>query len=611
MDVKGLTSGVSAIDMSGLSTYVLTVEGGIKRIRGTDVRDVVGMESGYVAIAGGCGLTVAGGVKCKAWGPQGALPPAEDLAGLTSGVATVSKGYAGHFCAVTVEGGVKCRGNNAGGQLGDGTNVYDPRVPKLVDVSRLTSGIASVSVGGGATCAVTTGGSLKCWGVGAFGNGEIRTNSNVPVDVPELGSDIASVSLGNFYGCLLSTEGKIKCWGHNSKGQLGDGTAGNARGTAVDVIGFGAVPTPKVQAVAVTVGNGHTCALTSEGGVKCWGDNRNGQVGKEEVGYPITPTPADVVGLTSGVKNVSTRGKHTCAVTAAGGVKCWGQMKNGKLGNGSKKGGFNVNPVDVAGLSSGVVEVSAGEEHTCAVTAASSIKCWGANGIFGLLGDAKASGALSAVPVDTNRARGKTVAVSAGGSHSCALKTDGDIACWGDNTTGQLGRGIENPEGATSGVLEVAVGGSGQFYNSFTCTLNTSGGVKCWGVNDIGQLGDFTTSDRAEPDYVYLLEEGVTAISAGESHTCALTTSGGIKCWGDNAAGQLGDGKASGKFSNKPVDVLGLSSGVSTVSAGVNHTCAVLESGGIKCWGSNQFGQLGEGTTKNYSTPVDVVGFGN
>ena len=123
-------------------------------------------------------------------------------------------------------------------------------------------------------------------------------------------------------------------------------------------------------------------------------------------------------------------------------------------------------------------------------------------------------------------------------------------------------------------------------------------------------MGDFTTADRATPVDVYELESGVKSISVGSGYTCALTTTGGVKCWGENSSGQLGDEKASGEFSNKPVDVVGLSSGVAAVSAGERHTCALLTTGGIECWGTNRFGIIGDGTAAGARfTPVDVVGF--
>jgi alpha-tubulin suppressor-like RCC1 family protein len=151
-----------------------------------------------------------------------------------------------------------------------------------------------------------------------------------------------------------------------------------------------------------------------------------------------------------------------------------------------------------------------------------------------------------------------------------------------------------------SGVVQISAG------NSHACALTTSGGVKCWGLNDTGALGDGTTTDRSTPVNVSGLSSGVAQISSGFGHTCALTTSGRAECWGSNGSGTLGDGTRTDRLT--PVTVTGLSSGVAQISAGIGQTCAVTTSGRAECWGWNAFGQLGDGTTTNRRTPVTVSG---
>ena len=184
--------------------------------------------------------------------------------------------------------------------------------------------------------------------------------------------------------------------------------------------------------------------------------------------------------------------------------------------------------------------------------------------------------------------------ISAGRNHTCALLSTGGVKCWGYNGVNALGDGTytsrltpANVSGLSSGVSAIAAGGS------HTCALLSTGGVKCWGYNFYGQLGDGTRTDRTTPTDVSGLSSGVSAIVAGLNHTCALLSTGGVKCWGWNSNGQLGNGSNTNKTT--PTDVSGLSSGVSAIAAGETHTCALLSTGGVKCWGSGDLGQLGNG----------------
>jgi alpha-tubulin suppressor-like RCC1 family protein len=155
--------------------------------------------------------------------------------------------------------------------------------------------------------------------------------------------------------------------------------------------------------------------------------------------------------------------------------------------------------------------------------------------------------------------------------------------------------------GLSSGVVSISAGWD------HTCAVTSTGAVECWGYNGYGQLGDNTTTYRPVPVGVVGLSSGVVSVSAGAAHTCALTSTGAVKCWGSNGSGQLGDNTTTD--SPVPVDVVGLSSGVVSVSAGQNDTCALTSTGAVKCWGYNGYGQLGDNTTTDSHVPVDVVGF--
>ena len=359
----------------------------------------------------------------------------------------------------------------------------------------------------------------------------------------------------------------------------------------------------KVLASSVSAGDYHTCVLTSGGGVKCWGWNMHGELGNGNTAD--RNVPVDVSGLSSGINAISAGGGHTCALTSGGGVKCWGYNEYGELGNGGNNYGSYV-PVNVSGLSSGVSAISAGGLHTCALLTSGGLKCWGWNN-YGQLGTGDDTD--SNVPVNVSGLSSGVLAISAGGSHTCALLTSGGVMCWGRNWDGELGTGNNtdsyvpvNVSGLSSGVLAISAG------DAHTCALTSSGGVKCWGLNQEGELGNGSTADSNVPVNVSGLSSGVSAIYASYNHTCALTSGGGVKCWGLNNDGQLGNGNDTN--SNVPVNVSGLSSGVSAISAGYFHTCALTLGGGVKCWGDNPDGELGNGNNNGSYVPVDVIGFG-
>ena len=197
---------------------------------------------------------------------------------------------------------------------------------------------------------------------------------------------------------------------------------------------------------------------------------------------------------------------------------------------------------------------------------------------------ATAQGALGDDETPANALTQDVTALAAGGGHTCALTSGGGVKCWGNNWYGQLGDGTNDVSyvpvdvsGLTSGVVALAAG------EHHTCALTSEGGIKCWGHNVSGKLGDGTTTERYTPVDVSGLTSGVTAIVAGWNHTCALTSGGRAKCWGDNYYGQLGDGTTRDRHT--PVDVSGLTSSVIAIAAGYDHICALTSGGGAKCWG--------------------------
>lgn len=601
-----------------------------------------------------CALTNTGGLMC--WGDNmtGQLGDGTTndsvipvgVVGLDSNVSAVTGG-AYHTCALTGAGGVKCWGNNDKGQLGD-SSTTDSATP--VDVVELAQGMVAITAGGAHTCALTDAGGVKCWGdnwAGQLGSGT-TTRSSVPVDVVGLAGNAIAIESGEWHTCVLIDTGNVKCWGNNYSGQLGDGTT-TSSSTPVDVIGLASlvksiaagglhncavlhtgdvkcwgyswanrssngmmgnalIPVNMVGLadgiVAITVGDDHTCGLTNRGGVRCWGSNYDGQLGDGTRTYG-SATPVNVIGLAGGVSAISAGGRHNCAQMMTGAIRCWGHNYSGQLGNGTTN--RSSMPMDTFGLESDVAAISAGYGHSCELTNAGAVKCWGDNMYRQLGSDTPV---MRYVPQEVSAASSGVSAISTGSWHTCDLTDAGGVRCWGQNNNGQLGDGTTNgssaPVDATGLVTGVRVIAAGAIH---TCALTNSGGVKCWGHNGQGRLGDGTTTKRLTPVDVYGLTSGVSAISAGTWHTCALMNTGGVKCWGWNGNGQLGDGSQSEQHT--PVDVSGLASGVCAITAGHSHTCALMNTGAIKCWGENEYGQLGDGTTAERYVPTDVSGLTN
>jgi uncharacterized repeat protein (TIGR02059 family) len=324
---------------------------------------------------------------------------------------------------------------------------------------------------------------------------------------------------------------------------------------------------------------------------------------------------------------------HSCAVASTGGVKCWGYGYYGQLGK-NASGAFSdqTTPVDVHTSSSlstalsGVSAIALGWNHSCALTTTGGVKCWGYNPL-GELGDGSTIQRTTPVDVRTSSSSSTELsgvsAIALGSQSSCALTTDGGVKCWGANNYGQLGDGTQSNRStpldvrtssssstALSGVTAIDIGG---FHS---CAVTATGGVKCWGWSGDGQLGDGSSGDTTKstsPVDVHTSStsntplSGVAAIALGANHSCALTTTGGVKCWGSNYSGQLGNGSSgSSADRNTPVDVTGLTSGVAAIALGDTHSCALMTTGGVMCWGRGELGQLGNGSTTDRSTPVDV-----
>ena len=361
----------------------------------------------------------------------------------------------------------------------------------------------------------------------------------------------------------------------------------------------------RIRQTQLALGKGHTCAIDAGGGLRCWGSNSNGQLGDGTTTDRHVPTP--VVGLSSGVLAVATGAFHTCALLQSGALKCWGANDKGQLGDGTQTERHT--PVQVSGLSSGVVAVTAGGEHTCAVLSSGAAQCWGSNDSQ-QIGDA--TGNDRSVPTPVMRLTSGVTMVTAGAAHTCALVDTGTVKCWGDNTVGQLGDGTtwnaSRPVSVTGLTGTTAFLAAGAWH---TCAVSTTGTVSCWGSNMAGQLGSdlWVEAYKTRPSLLLDLASDASMVAGGGGHTCVVEDTGDVECWGANDFGQLGNYLTSEQFTDVPDVVLGLPGSTVLVALGANHSCAKLETGAIWCWGKNDSGQLGDGTTMNTVSPVPVTGF--
>lgn len=349
--------------------------------------------------------------------------------------------------------------------------------------------------GGGHVCAHRVDGTTWCWGGNS--NGQLADGTEatrfVPTQMTPL-SGIVDMGLGGWHTCALVSDGTVWCWGGNGHGQLGDGNTADSS-VAVQVVGLSDV-------TDIAVGGVHSCAVKSDGTVWCWGRNTQGQLGNNDTtadGVP-NPTPVQVIGVTDAVV-VGAGAEHTCIIKSNDTVWCWGWNNHGQSGQFFIPNNPTPPPITTAMQVTSIpdaVDIKGGFGHTCALRSDDSVWCWGWN-VFGQLGDTDLASTQVAAAVNVTN----TVAFATGFAHTCAVRSDGTIRCWGWNYRGQLGNGTvsgeleANPDpievpGITDAALIATKG-------EYTCITRADGTVWCWGRNEDGQLGNDGGLDSTVP----------------------------------------------------------------------------------------------------------------
>lgn len=354
--------------------------------------------------------------------------------------------------------------------------------------------------------------------------------------------------------------------------------------------------------LSIAGGGEHTCALLSNGTVRCWGNNRHGGLGNGTITVQFESSVQ--VATIDAARQIAAGVGSTCASLADGTVRCWGDNEYGQLGNGTTT--KTVVPVVVTGLHTATA-VAVGFHHACALLKEGSIACWGRNE-HGQLGNATQRD--SSIPVSVKGIATAT-ALSAGDAHMCALLQGGTVRCWGRNDSGQLGTGTKRDASTPVDVAALQSVTAISAGNGFTCAVLSNGRIMCWGVNSVGQLGNGTREEALLP----VETTGITSaqtVDSGSHHACALLREGRVKCWGFNAVGQLGNGAQDyiGRPFHEqsmltPVEVVNLKS-VRDVTTGQMHSCAVEGMTTVTCWGSNINGGY-YSREVNYATSTPVV----
>ncbi len=546
-------------------------------------------------------------------------------------------------CVVRQTRDVYCAGRDQKGQLGNGDGDSDSaanpddfgmampwQVNGITDAQMITMGATA-----NFACISTTLGALQCWGentYGQLGNGS-TTNSSIPVAVSGISGTVVRLNAGKNHACAIISTGEIYCWGDNQQGQLGTGdtatyttpqlvqaSAGVDFDTNDSHISALTTPTMQLTNTAVrsatptlialsypadgqlTASQRNTCALNSLGNVWCWGRLLFDGAFADQLN-PIT-YPVFTVAYIAG------SGDNTCAITHKGRVFCWGTDTNSETGCGTRCEN-GTNPGSLIPHLYNVRHLAVAPSHACAIDELGSVWCWGNNSL-GQTGEI-GSPSTTSIPVSVSLSS-QAIALAVSSTATCAVLDTGLVQCWGDDSSGQLGNNtpdstgeipvtVETTSGNLTGITHIAA-----VMSSF-CAIQSPGQVWCWGDNDIGQLGNDSGVDSTVAIQVAGLNNAQTiagslpapaTLTIGSFCVTTLVTS---YCWGEDA---IGNGSSASVAT--PVVVTNLTHAKS-IARSDTHACAILLSNHVSCWGVNDAGQLGNGTTVDGLAPTQIAVF--
>lgn len=501
----------------------------------------------------------------------------------------------GHTCVLLHVGSVRCWGDNTYGQLGVPT-IASSKVPVTVSSFGSDRFAVELAAGKNHTCALLNDASISCWGHNGYGSlGVVSAGGYLPQNIAA--EKFKTITAGGFNTCAISTSQVIFCWGRNNLKQVGKPTQTSSVTSPQSL----SHPSSVEGFVSISTGESQTCAIATVGSSWCWGSNSDGQLGNGELSTSSDPVATYLLPSMQKVTMIESGGSHSCLLTTQANLICWGLNDVGQVGDTQSDTGTLPYYLEDAKF----MKVATGTRHTCGLKNESTIVCWGDNEMAQLGNNSTFS---SSVPVAVQLPEGATAReIAAGDSHTCALLDNDDVMCWGSNSKGKLGDGSTTQRLVPTKVVQLHVA-PGESINTMSDITHNGATISTeFSTTDISshRTLEYGTDEflSGETNTIDLGHFGsVRQIASGSHHSCMVIAGGYVKCWGDNVDGALGTGDETSH--TQPIDVKDLLGQARVVAVGRSHSCAVMSLGTVKCWGDNSSGQLGDGTVQSRRTPI-------